>query len=405
LKPVVAIERAASYERPLVEAAVSAAIGGAGGLDEAIPRGAKVFVKMNHLGNHPLEYAIATHPEVVRAVVVRILERTSDVVVGDGLEKKGNGFYETSGTDAMAHELGVKLVNLKDEAYDEVEVPDAHLLKTQPIARRILEADVVVNVPKLKTHMLTLMTCAVKNYYGNIPHGLRTNFHRVYWNPEDFSSLLVDIYSRRPPVMNVVDAITALEGYGPSKKGDPRDVGLVLAGTDGVAVDAVASSIIGCAPEDVLTTRFAADRKVGEARLDRIDMVGESPDAVRVPDFHLPANARRVTAVVERLSRGVLAGAIHWLSARLRERPVVVPANCKGCGFCASHCPTDSIRIRNGVAEIDTSQCIGCFCCQEFCPTEAIDVGYSGAGTVIMAAAKKLNAARRRRKKASAGPA
>ncbi len=144
-----------------------------------------------------------------------------------------------------------------------VEKPcNGKLLKNVYISKIVDEADVVINLPKFKTHSLTTFTGGIKNLYGVVPDGLRRRFHRDYLRPEDFCQMLVDVYSITQPELTIIDGIMAMEGEGPGS-GKMRNLGLILAGKDTTAVDAVASRIIGLKPEDVLTTRYAGERGLG----------------------------------------------------------------------------------------------------------------------------------------------
>ena len=390
---LVSLVRQTDYDPLALKASVAQALELIGGLEQMVRPGQRVFLKINQLGVHPAESAINTHPELIRAVVELVREITNDIIVGDDVEKAGTAGFEITGTRRICENLGVKLINLKEHPHREVKRHDYELTTSIPMSVPPLEADVVITLPKLKTHMLCLLTNAVKNNYGFLPHRLKPNYHRQFIRPDEFSNLLVDIYLACKPHLAIVDAVTALEGLGPSRGGKPKQLGLVMAGRDSVAVDAVAAAVMGVDPLTVATTRHAARRKIGKADLAKIEVLGESIDSVRDP-FKLPANRLLVESVFAAMP-GPLVGLLHKLIESTREYPRILSGRCIGCGLCAKHCPNDAIRIVDRKAVIDFAKCISCFCCQEFCESDAIATRLPVVGRGVQAAGRALRGARR----------
>jgi len=380
MKTTVSIVEASAYEPKAVRAAVDEAIALAGGLDERIRRSDKVFLKINHLGHYAADSAVVTHPEVAAAVACHLRDLGAKVVIGDGLECGDLDFYEKSGYAEAAKRYDLELVNLRGGRYLNVQAKSGLELA---LAAEAVEADHLVNVPKLKTHLLTLLTCAIKNHYGLLPLYLRRNFHRDFVVPSDFAAAVVDIYEQSKPLFHVVDGVMALEGMGPSSGGNPRFVGVVLAGADGVAVDAVAAALLGLDPLDVTVTAKAASRGLGIADLAQIDMEGSTLTRAAAEGFALPHTLLHVTNFVNRLP-GPLADALGALVGLTREIPAIVPRRCIGCGLCKRHCPREAIEIVRRKAVIDYSKCISCFCCQEFCQSDAIEVSHTPLGDLLL---------------------
>jgi uncharacterized protein (DUF362 family)/Pyruvate/2-oxoacid:ferredoxin oxidoreductase delta subunit len=354
-------------------------------LAAVVKPGQRVLLKINHLGSHPPEEAVTTHPAFVRAVVELVREITDNVVVADGLSRPGLEGFRVSGILAVAQELGVELLNFKGGGYREVRRSGFEMVTTLPIAEAALDADVIITLPKLKTHMLCLMTGAVKNNYGLLPERLRVNLHGQLVYPEDFSNLVVDIFEARKPDLVIMDAVVAMEGMGPGSMGTPKRLGLVLAGLDSVAVDAVASAVMGLDPSDVASTRHASRRGLGEADLSRIEIVGEPLAAAR-RRFSLPANRMLMDAVLSRLPRS-LVGMLQGLLRHLREHPRILREQCTGCGLCEKHCAEGAVTVVDGKAKIDYTKCIACFCCQEFCESKAVGTRRRVIGRVFTFAA------------------
>jgi Pyruvate/2-oxoacid:ferredoxin oxidoreductase delta subunit len=164
-----------------------------------------------------------------------------------------------------------------------------------------------------------------------------------------------------------------MEGNGPGS-GDPRQVGLLLAGENAVAVDVVAAEIAGI-PSNLRYVERAA-RTLGLDGADRagIGTVGADPDGVRV--------ALRLPHISD-----VQFGLPSFLKNRLRHyltsRPVQKDEECALCGVCRDACPPRAIEIREGRLVFDYHQCIRCFCCRELCPHNALDVREGSAMRLV----------------------
>ena len=186
-----------------------------GGLSSIVRPGDKVFVKINHLWPpSPPERGIVTHPIFVEAVLTLLKEMKVEIVVGDDIEEGNGDGYIISRFREMCDRQGVKLVNLKEMGFVEKSC-NGKLLTNVYISKIVDEADVLINLPKFKTHSLTIFTGGIKNLYGVVPDGLRRRFHRDYLRPEDFCQMLVDVYSITRPELTIIDGVMAMEGEGP----------------------------------------------------------------------------------------------------------------------------------------------------------------------------------------------
>lgn len=295
--------------------------------------------------------------------------------MGDDIQSGSRDGFEVSGYRRVCDELDIKLVNLKESGFRETSVSGLLLDKTF-ISPLVLGADFIINLPKLKTHSFTVFTGAVKNMFGVIPYGLRLDYHLKYYLPDRFCRMLVDIARRVKPHLTIMDGITAMEGEGPGA-GNPRQVGVLIAGRDPVAVDAVACRLIGLRPLDIYSTLDAHERGVGRADLDEMTILGEDVDRLRVEDFKHSAVA--VGLMRKRVPQFLYA----YLQAQLANIPEVLPEKCTDCGECVQVCPTGAAQQRRDKAWIQEDLCIHCMCCHEVCRFRAIKLKQSPTGRLI----------------------
>jgi len=382
----VSIVRADDYDLPRLVPTVQRSIELIGGLETIIKPGDRVFVKINHLPPpSPPERGIVTHPVFVEAVLELLKKAGAEITVGDEIETAPVDGFSTSGFRQMCQRAGVRLINLREEGFVTREC-NGLLLKEIYLSRAALEADVIVNLAKLKTHSLTVFTGGIKNMYGAIPGSVRRRLHGEYPDSEDFSRMLTDIFSAIRPQLTLMDGIVAMEGEGPAA-GSVRKLGVILASRDAVAVDAAATGIIGMDPMDTATTRYAHECGLGVGSLDSIEVVGESIESVAASDFRLPVIAKRA------LLRKIPASLSRFAVGQLSVRPKVVEQQCTACAECVRACPTGAITIQGktaaiaGVADIDRSICIECMCCHEVCRYDAIVTGHPAIGSAVSLAA------------------
>jgi len=361
----VSIVRANDYHSPQLYSAIEESIDLIGGLETIINPGSRVFVKINHLSPaSEAERGIITHPAFVEAVLELLKKTGAEITVGDDIDSGDIDGYQVSGVRQMCNRMGIKLINLKETGFMETNCK-GHFLKKVYLSSTVLDADVIVNLPKLKTHSLTIFTGGVKNMFGIIPHGLRINFHGQYIKVEDFCQVLTDVFSTAIPHLTIMDGIIAMEGDGPSS-GKLKRVGMVMASRDAVAVDAVATRIIGREPFDIYTTQYSTERGLGVGNLDNIEVVGERLENIVVPGFKVPTNA--IAIIMRRVPRFLYG----FVQGQLAIKVVVSRQRCTSCLECQKTCPTAAITVGNGAVEVNHHICIGCMCCHEVCRFNAI---------------------------------
>jgi uncharacterized protein (DUF362 family)/NAD-dependent dihydropyrimidine dehydrogenase PreA subunit len=320
--------------------------------------GKKVLLKVNMLGPFHPDRGTTTHPSLVKAVARQLVASGARVTVGDTPGALGYGRNEDVARKAgFLPDLSQFYTNLstRTRAFKVA----SRFVNELVITRDIFEADIVISLPKFKTHMQTVLTGAIKNNYGTVAGSGKSRLHTLAPEPSDFGEVVVDIYRLRPPDLVIVDAIVGMEGNGPSG-GNIRDIGLLLASDNGTAVDGVMAAMMGVHPERVPMLKVAGKRNLGPIR--PVDMT-ISGDLKSIKNWRLPPSI---------VSRGLLGTLIN----RLGYRPLVRPwphitTACTACGICADNCPVGVIRMRN-IAVIDRDKCIRCYCCHELCPDRAV---------------------------------
>jgi uncharacterized protein (DUF362 family)/Pyruvate/2-oxoacid:ferredoxin oxidoreductase delta subunit len=357
----VSIVRCRDYKPALVFEATKRALDLLGGITAFIQPKSKVLVKPNLLMAIEPESGVDTHPEVVRSVIRLLKEIDCSVYLGDGPSVWGNEaekedeVYEKSGMKRVCEEEGVGLVKFENKRWR----------KKFPLAAWLDKCDDVVNIPKFKTHDLTLLTGAIKNLFGLVWKTHKTELHKKYFYAEDFCRILVDIYEEVRPALTVIDGIVAMEGDGPATSGKLRNTGLLLAGKDCVALDSILALIMGVGPLDVLSTKEAAARGLGVADIESISVAGERLSDVIAEPFILPS-----TSLKKKIPRPI----IQIAKKLIKYYPCVEQDNCTRCAICIHACPNKVITMKNDGLVFDYSKCIACFCCQEACPNAAIKI-------------------------------
>jgi len=395
----VAIARCRDYNEEQVRAAVQTALEPLGELKHFVQPGQRVLLKLNLLSAHPPERAVTTHPAFVKAVVQLVQARGATAIVGDSpggilTDAQYRELLETTGIRQVIRETGCEWLNF-DSDTAEFTLDRAKVFKRLTTVRAPFDADVIIGLPKLKTHQFMYYTGAVKLLYGFLPGLVKAEYHLHAGRSQDtFAELLLDIYNTFPPALTIMDAIVGMEGNGPTH-GTPRPVGLVLASNNCPALDFVMINLIGLNPQVVPTVRAALRRGTGPSKLDEITIFGEDPTVVRVPDFR-QAKTLRAGAGSARLAA--------WSSWLFAAWPEVDAGACKFCGTCAKSCPSEAISFRKGeLPSIELSACLHCYCCHELCPHGAVRIAGprlhfpTGPGAWFYNMVTKVNARRKRK--------
>jgi len=336
-----------------------------GGLENIISPGSRVLLKPNVLAIKRPEAAVTTHPAIVSAMCQLVKEAGGIPVVGDGSGVTSSDSTATakalkaSGIEEAASNCGAELINFETSGFIEVDVPKAKQFPRLHIAKAVMDADVIISLPKLKTHELTLYTGAVKNFFGTIPRKDRKAAHFLE-DRDLFGEAVVDIYSFIKPHLAVMDGVIGMEGDGPSA-GTPISAGVIMASYDCVSLDVVASELIGFDPLQIPTNKAALSRGFG----------AEHPEVVGTPLDKVKIKFKRPTG-------GALALMPRFLRRTLRKqftvKPFINASICTLCKACVLNCSVDAIDEKNGSLKINEEKCIQCYCCRELCPSHAVEI-------------------------------
>lgn len=317
----------------------------------------RVLLKPNLLAGRDPVLGVTTHPALLRAVATRLRELGVKSVT---LADSPGGVYTPAALRRVY--AACKLAGLADALTlnEDVAVGEKGGF---PIIRAVLDADYVINCPKLKTHGLTVMSAGVKNLFGCIPGLKKPEYHCLRPTVESFAELVLDLAQAVAPALTLMDAVDCMEGNGPGG-GKVRPMGYTLCSRDVYGIDEAGAQLMGLQPAMAPLIRLA--RRRGLCDPAALTLAGDALTPA-APPFLLP------DAIVSRERFFTPNGLFHHFFGRKRSYPLMVPDRCIGCGRCAESCPKHVIDMVERKAVISRKGCISCFCCQEMCPAHAID--------------------------------
>lgn len=362
---LISVQKTDSYSPTLLREAVAAHFG-ALGVKEDLRPGMKVLLKPNLLAARKPEQVVTTNPVLIQAVIDWLREQgIEDITLADSPggpynEARLKGVYSAAKMDTLT---GVTLNYGTGSA--PVEQPEGVQCRRFLVIDPVREADYIINLPKVKTHGMTVVSLGIKNLFGTIPGLEKPAIHCRYPGWEEFAGMLLDLASLVPPSVTLVDGVVAMEGDGPAG-GDPRELGYTFASRDLYSLDwFIAGQVMGLDPREIPMLRQAKERGWVEETPALVgDALGE------IAPFRRPkTQSADFTGYLPGFLRKPVRAAMQKL---FRPRPRIILEKCVGCGRCAESCPQQIITITEGKARIDLKKCISCFCCQEMCPAKAI---------------------------------
>ncbi|NLM96899.1 MAG: DUF362 domain-containing protein [Halanaerobiaceae bacterium] len=374
----VIVKHCDNYDERLVDKKISQIFEELGGIGSFVKPGQKVLLKVNLLMDKPAEAMVTTHPLVVKAVAKLVRDAGANPVIGDS---PGGPFsrilleraYQKTGLKEIAEETGIEL---NYEIEQEKVSFDGKLNKSFVLGKFVTDAELVINLAKLKTHGLTMMTGAVKNLFGTVPGLLKAEYHLKMPRLADFSEMLVELALCVNPVLNIVDGIWGMEGEGPSA-GRIRQFSYLFAGSSAFAVDTVLAYFLGINPVNRAPVIDAARKRGLCSSMEEIRLIGD--ELIPPGDVEIPLPVENSNLIDRRLPEGVS----RILEPLLKPRPVFLPEKCTGCRVCYQSCPPQAIRMNHQKAEVVLDECIRCFCCQELCKYQAVKIKRPLLGKIL----------------------
>ncbi len=357
------------YDFEKCTAALVAGFAPFGGFDWVKP-GMKVALKVNLVASAHPDKAVSVHPVLLSALATLLADQGAHVILGDspgGLYNKAfvSKIYRGCHMDQVAN-----CTLNEDFSQSTAHYPEGLVCREFPYTAYLEQADVILNVCKLKTHGMMGMSAGVKNFFGTIPGTIKPEYHFQYKTQQDFANMLIDVFQYSAPMFTICDGIVAMEGNGPTS-GTPRPVGTVLVSPNAHHLDLAASAIMGLTKEDVPTLEAGFQRGYLPATVEELEINGQLP---HVADYQIIKSHSSLLFVGRKNTVG------NRLLSKVMERvlsahPKLAKSQCIGCEKCKNVCPAKAITMVDGKPKIDLDICIRCFCCQEFCPVGALTVG------------------------------
>lgn len=345
--------------------------------DESFFKDKNVVIKPNLLMKASPDKSITTHPVVMKAVIEVIKEYCPKSIK---LAESPGGPYNTAALGIIykstcmtevAAECGIELNY--DTSFKAVSHPEGKVCKVFDIITPIADADVIVNVCKLKTHSLTTMSASVKNLFGTIPGIEKFEMHTRYKELPIFEAMLADLcemHYKSKPMLCIVDAVKGMEGNGPSG-GTIRSFGLLMSSLNPFNLDTACSAVMGV-ENTVGYIEEGKKKGLCVQSSTELTVIGESINDIKLSDLILPET--KSLPILKKLPT-LFGGRLNKF---LEPKPEIRTNKCIGCGECARSCPAKTISVvkknNKRIAVIDDRNCIKCYCCQELCPINAVKV-------------------------------
>lgn len=375
---MISLQKCTTYSRDVLEKKIESGLMDIG-FDCNLFRNARVALKPNLLISSPPEDAVITHPEIFRAVarIVKkykgkpiLLESPAFTALRSTLDESGyREIIDSEGISVPADNETIILNNWDGEYYKQFE-----------IIKSFMDVDILLNLPKFKTHGLTHITGAVKNLFGSIPGKKKSQWHFKARTREEFSGFLLDLYgafiaefNTDKRILHIMDAIVAMEGEGPGPLGNPKKIGALLIGENAIALDYIIATIAGLDINNIPTIFEGMRRYPGFSSPEQIKLIGSDIEGLICDNF-VPSRS----SIRSQIFRWPLTSDLF--RNLFVQKPYPQEKKCTRCFNCMAICPNKAIskpekkHNKQGVPVFNYKKCIRCYCCVEICPEAALQM-------------------------------
>ncbi len=332
---------------------------------DSIKKDTLVIIKPNLLSPASPDKAIVTHPFIIKTAVEYVLQKGAVPQISDS---PASGSFEKILKESGIREALDGLSVQYREFRKSVSVNVGEPFRKIDISEDAVHADVLINLPKLKTHTQMLLTLGIKNLFGCIVGMRKPEWHlRAGVDREMFAKLLVKVCQAVKPSVTIIDGILAMEGQGPGKSGKPRELGVLMGSCNVAALDIAVCRMLGIEPDKLLTNKIAIEQGIAH---EGIHINGDLPE---IRDFEFP----EITPLIFGPRR------FHGFMRRhLTQRPECDDSLCQLCEECWQYCPAEAITCSQKRIHFDYDKCIRCYCCIEICPHGALSAHEKLAGKI-----------------------
>lgn len=324
--------------------------------------GKKVVLKPNLLAKRSPDMGVTTQPSFVIAASEYFSKKGAEVVIADS----PGGVYHPTLLKSLYKVCRMDEATSAQLNFNVESETVKHNNNEFSIIKPLVDADIVVNLARMKTHTLCDMTAAVKNLFGSIPGLIKAEYHAKYPSKSVFSEMLVDLCLANAPQINIIDGIIGMEGDGPAN-GTPIKTGVVIGSANPFAADSLCARLMGFGEDEVDTVRVSRERGLCP-KVEELNIEGEELSA-HVFKFKRPKGSKTSFGLLK-----ILPGFLKRIFEKKVPHPHILLEKCIGCGECARCCPVETINIKDKKAYINYEKCIKCFCCQELCPQKAVGI-------------------------------
>jgi len=285
LNSTVTLTRCSHYEQQKIAGAIERQFSLLGGLDKFVRPGDTVLLKPNFIAPKSRRHAACTDPAVIIETARFLKDFGARPFVGDSPAWSNvHACIKALKLQEPLRALSVPVYQLDQPRKCRITAEDTIVT----LSARALDADVIINLPKFKSHKQLVATFAVKNMFGCVSGKQKALWHfKKGKNTDDFCRLLIEIYQYLNPALTIIDAVIVMDGPGPIN-GRARPLGWIIGGTDPIACEIICAKLVGIAPENLPIIKSAKKAGFGCSEPAKIQIAGDKFPEQICTDFQLP---------------------------------------------------------------------------------------------------------------------